>query len=131
MSKIIISVIIPAHNEERLIGRCLWSLKFQKKSEPYEIIVVNNNSTDKTTQIIKALKIKMINETIPGPGPARNAGAKAARGSILAFTDADSIPPPNWLNHIYKAFKANPNIVALIGSFQFKNTTNLLKILQR
>lgn len=74
----------------------------------------------------------VINEkSLIGPGPVRNAGAKIAKGSILAFTDADTIVPRNWLKIIDRAFKKNPNFVGLVGTWHFKRTTKLLKFLHR
>lgn len=114
-----VSVIIPAFNEAKSIRICLKALKKQKFSYPYEIIVVDNNSTDKTAQIVKTMKIKVLKEKNPGPGSARNAGAKIARGQILAFIDADSVAPPNWLNDIYNAFSSEPDLAALVGTYRF------------
>lgn len=126
-----ISIIVPAFNEAKTLGRCLTSLKNQNFPYPYEILVVDNNSTDKTAFVAKTMKIKVIKESIPGPGPARNAGARHAQAEILAFIDADSIAPITWLKNIHKAFQSQPNLVALVGTWQFKKTTRFLKLMSQ
>ncbi|MCX6816662.1 MAG: glycosyltransferase [Candidatus Beckwithbacteria bacterium] len=114
-----ISVIVPAYNEAKSIGLCLTSLKNQDYRHPYEIIVVDNNSTDSTAAIAKKFNIRVVSETKAGPGRARNAGAKVARGQILAFIDADSIAPSDWLDNINNAFSSQPDLAALVGIYRF------------
>jgi glycosyltransferase involved in cell wall biosynthesis len=92
----LISVIIPAFNEEKFLGNCLFSLKNQDFND-FEIIVVDNNSRDKTSKIAKKFGVKLVSEKNQGAALARNRGAKEAKGEILAFTDADTILPKNWL----------------------------------
>lgn len=124
-----ISIIVPAYNEARYIGRCLASLQNQDYRRPYEIIVADNNSTDKTGAIAKHFKVKVVKVIKPGPGPARNAGVETSRGQILAFIDADSIAPVNWLSYIDLAFASQPNLVALVGTFQFQPSTKILRFI--
>jgi len=131
MPKPYISVIIPAYNEEKHIAKCLTALKYQQYNHSYEIIVVDNNSSDKTSAIARKFQVKVVKELKQNPAAARNAGAQIAKGNILAFTDADVIVPPNWLTSIGKAFQTQPHIVALVGTYQFKHTTKLLKFLNK
>jgi len=102
-----VSVIIPVYNEEKYINNCLKSLKKQYE-KPDEIIVVNNNCTDKTIKIVekykKNLPIKIIKEKKRGVVFARNKGFNEAKGEILARCDADSILPPYWIKKIKKDF---------------------------
>ena len=94
-----ISIIVPAHNEERYLSQCLASLIDQDyPSEKYEIILVNNNSTDGTEKIAKSFKVITFDQKTGPVGAVRNAGAASAKGSILAFIDADCIAPKNWLS---------------------------------
>lgn len=93
IQKKIISVIIPVYNEQKVIDKCLQSLKSQAYG-PLEIILVDDGSTDKTQKIVSSIKyqissIKVFNQNHKGPGPARNLGASHAKGSILVFVDAD------------------------------------------
>jgi glycosyltransferase involved in cell wall biosynthesis len=115
-SKPIISVIIPSYNEEKLLPYCLKSVLNQDfPRNKYEIIVVNNASTDKTPQIAKKFKVKLINEPKKGLVRARNAGFKAAKGKYLVNLDADCLVPRNWLKRIEQNFRSNKNLVFLTG----------------
>ncbi len=108
-----VSVIVPVYNEEKHIEACLRSLVNQKV-EPYEIIVIDNNCTDNTINIVKKYPVKIIKENKQGITHARNRGFDSARGDILARCDADSILPPSWTKKIIDNFKKY-NIDALTG----------------
>ncbi|MEO1316784.1 MAG: glycosyltransferase [Pseudomonadota bacterium] len=94
-----ISVIIPVFNDAGGLARCLDALARQTDAAPFEVIVVDNGSDpplDPAT--LPALpSLRLIRETVPGSYAARNAGIAAARASVLAFTDADCRPRPDWL----------------------------------
>ncbi len=99
-----ISVIIPAYNEEEYIGECLSALK-NCKTNDYEIIIVDGKSTDRTVEICRSYTDRIIiEEEKEGIGPARNKGAAQAKGEIVAFLDADSIPCEGWLDIIQESF---------------------------
>lgn len=88
-----LSLIIPTFNEEKLIAKCLKSLKGQSYQD-MEIIVVDDGSKDKSLKIISSLKseisnLKLLQQKHKGPGTARNLGASKASGEILVFVDAD------------------------------------------
>jgi glycosyltransferase involved in cell wall biosynthesis len=110
-----ISVVIPAYNEESFLPRLLTSLRQQTFSLPYEVIVVDNNSTDKTAQIAKKFGAKVIHEKKRGYAYACKAGFEAAKGDIIARADADYVQPKDWLEKIYTAFKKDPKLIALGG----------------
>lgn len=97
-----ISVIIPAYNECKYIGRTVKSLLAQDyPKDRYEVIVVDNNSTDNTSEIAKELGAKVIlYKDKKGVSPTRQAGSLAATGEIIAGTDSDTKVPPNWLRLI-------------------------------
>lgn len=120
-TKMKISVIIPVYNEEKYIKKCLDSLKNQI-IKPDEIIVVDNNCTDKTLKIVKKfsnkLPIKIASEKKQGMIFARNKGFNIASGDILARCDADSILPSNWIKKIKENF-AKENIDGLTGPVIF------------
>ena len=85
----LVSVIIPAYNEEKDIEECIKSLAKQSFKD-FDIILVDDGSTDKTISAAsKFRKIKILKQNHGGPGAARNLGAKNARGRILVFIDAD------------------------------------------
>ncbi len=115
--KPLISVIIPAYNEEKLIGKCLDALDKQTfPKDKYEVIVVDNNSTDDTSKIAKnhgviLLEYKKMNRV----GAVRQYGASQSKGSVLAFMDADSLPDPSWLSSIDRLLVREKNVVAVCG----------------
>jgi glycosyltransferase involved in cell wall biosynthesis len=100
-----ISVIIPAFNEERRLGETLGHINaalssFHKRDWETELIVCDNNSTDKTAEIACAAGAKVTFEPINQIARARNSGAAAASGDWLIFVDADSHPSPALLNSV-------------------------------
>lgn len=96
-----ISVVIPAYNEEKYIGKCLISLMNQTM-KPDEIIVVDNCSTDKTADVAKHFGARVILEPRKGTSYARNTGFDEADGEILARTDADTVVDKRWIENIKK-----------------------------
>ncbi len=112
-----ISVIIPSLNEEKYIGACIKSLKDQTIKTPYEIIVVDNNSTDNTKKIAQDMGATVIEEPTRGLARAKNTGARNAKGNILCFIDADCIVPNNHLEKIESLFSRFPRIDALGGVY--------------
>lgn len=100
MSDIRISIIIPAYNEERYLAACLDSVAAQTV-KPYEVIVVDNNSTDNTAKIAERYPfVKLLHEPRQGIVHARNVGFDHAKGDILARTDADARLPRDWLESV-------------------------------
>ena len=118
-----ISVIIPTYNEEKSIGNCLTSLS--KQTVPFELIVVDDGSTDKPLSVlskfqisnikylrqrriglwpkipnIKKNNVKILKQEHQGPGAARNLGAKNAQGETLVFVDADMTFAPDFLEKL-------------------------------
>lgn len=106
-----ISVVIAAYNEERHIGRCLTSVLSQ--IPPAQVVVVDDASRDRTAAIAEGLGADVLRlPSRTGRGGARDAGARAARGSIIAFVDADDEVMPGWLAGILRAFDAGAEVVA-------------------
>lgn len=108
-----VSVIIPAYNEAKYLGKVLRSLSSQTVP-PDEIIVVDNNSTDKTATIAKSLGAKVITEKKQGITPARDRGFNSSKYEIIARCDADTLVPKDWIEKIKDNF-ANPSLDALSG----------------
>ncbi len=110
-----ISVVVPSFNEEENIAQCLVSLSHQTvdKNE-YEIIVVDGGSTDKTCEIARKYANKVFIQTSKKVGGARNDGVMASKGDIIASTDADCIPPPDWIECIREDF-SDPAVVQVFG----------------
>jgi glycosyltransferase involved in cell wall biosynthesis len=113
-----ISLIIPAYNEEKYIAGCLESIAKQK-IKPDEVILVNNNCTDKTLSIVSKYPfVRVIHEEKQGMIAARNAGFNEAQYELIARCDADTKLPPNWTARIHRNF-ARYNIHALTGPIMF------------
>jgi len=116
-SKPKISVVVPAYNEEDYLPACLAALKKQKFNGSYEIIVVDNNSFDKTAQIARDFDCKVVFEPRKGVGSARQAGFAVSSGEIIVSTDADTIVPQDWLSRIAIEFKKDKNLAAFGGLY--------------
>lgn len=111
-----LSVIVPAYNAGATIGPCVQSL-LNQRPRPDEVIVVDDCSSDDTARVAARLGATVILlERNSGPGVARNAGAAVARGDILAFTDADCVAPPGWLEQMVGVLD-EPGVVAATGGY--------------
>lgn len=107
------SIIIPTRNRAALLERFLPLLAEQSVSDPYEIIVVNNGSTDSTANVVgEAAKrwphVKMIVEQIPGSARACHTGAAAAKSPIVVFIDDDMSVDPDFVSHHLRAHRETP-----------------------
>jgi glycosyltransferase involved in cell wall biosynthesis len=104
MFKPFVSIVLAAKNASGTIGKCLASLQSLQYSD-FEIIVVNDGSSDDTALILKSYPgIKNITTAGVGRSLARNLGVQAAKGDFIAFTDADCIVDRNWLNALLEEF---------------------------
>jgi len=117
-----ISVIIPAYNAEKLISACLDALINQTMDlSVYEIIVVDDGSTDRTVEIVKSFKnVRLIQQENKGPAAARNNGVKHAKGDIVLFTDSDCVPEKDWIEKMTQAFRDHSDIVGVKGAYKSK-----------
>ncbi|MBI2049350.1 glycosyltransferase family 2 protein [Candidatus Roizmanbacteria bacterium] len=113
-----VTVVIPAYNEEKHISYALEHLLNQYEKAD-EIIVVDNNSTDKTSEIAKKYGVDIIKEETQGMIPARNRGFNAAKYEIIARTDADTHVPKDWIKKIKENFIKNKDLVGLSGTTHF------------
>jgi glycosyltransferase involved in cell wall biosynthesis len=107
-----ISIIIPALNEEKMIGRCLESLtKLVFARDRFEVLVIDNGSRDRTLAIADSFKdrlnLKVLQQAGVRISALRNLGARAATGDILAFLDADCLAPADWLDQMLVLAPAN------------------------
>lgn len=127
------SVIVPAFNAQNTIGRCLAGLSLQTlPPQEYEIIVVDDGSTDVTAQLVTSFHIARCTlMSIPhaGAASARNRGASVANGDILLFTDADCEPQPDWMEKMLAAFD-DPNVAGAKGIYRTRQRQSIARFVQ-
>ena len=106
-SLVTVSVIIPAHNEEKLLGATLRTLAASAAAsgEPYEIIVVDDSSTDRTAEVARDHGARVVAVNVRQIAAARNAGAREASGELLVFVDADTLVPDAVLRQAIAAWR--------------------------
>jgi GT2 family glycosyltransferase len=109
-----ISVVIPFYTHENLLTKCISALKRQTL-RPFEVIVVYNGEGCNSKELVEKSGFKWIRESKIGSYSARNAGIKAAKGNIIAFTDSDCIPKEDWIERAIEAFENNKNIDIIGG----------------
>ena len=128
-----ISVIIPTYRDDERLNKCLQALTNQTLERfEFEVIVVNNcpkESLDINFDYLNDLNLKVFSELSPGSYAARNKGIKESKGEILAFTDSDCIPNPDWLKNAKAFFYKNKEVLVgiLTGPVKlfYKNSENL------
>jgi cellulose synthase/poly-beta-1,6-N-acetylglucosamine synthase-like glycosyltransferase len=113
----VISVIVPAYNEEAHLSACLESLFRQEYDGEYEVLVVDDGSTDATAEVARRFGARLLSQDHRGPAAARNLGAREARGAILLFTDADCVPQEDWLREMVLPFEEE-QVAAVQGCYR-------------
>jgi peptidoglycan/xylan/chitin deacetylase (PgdA/CDA1 family)/GT2 family glycosyltransferase len=124
----LVSVVIPAHNEGNYLLQCLKSIENQDYAGEYEVIVVDNASTDNTAQIARDWGAKVVCESKQSPACARQKGAEVAKGSIIAFLDADTQAPQHWLSTIVWRFLCEPETVVVSGPYAYYDAGKFARI---
>lgn len=126
-----LSFIIPAHNEEETIGKCLDSIIRELRkggASESEIIVVNNASTDRTGEIAKNYPgVTVVDEPKKGIVFAREAGFKKSTGELVAHIDADTMLTVGWIEKVLKEFSRNPHLVCVSGPFIYYDLSPLAR----
>ena len=113
-----VSVVIPAFNASRTIGECLDALSTQSISrDRYELIVVDDGSTDDTVRIAREHDAVVVEQLHAGPAIARNLGVSHASGVIILFTDSDCIASSDFIEQMTRPFN-DPNIVGVKGAYR-------------
>jgi GT2 family glycosyltransferase len=131
-----IALVIVTRNRATQLSRTLESLKTLQSPVSWELIVVDNGSTDSTGNVVGAFAngfahpIQMIYEPAPGQGNARNAGWQAAEAQIVAFLDDDCYPAEDYLDAVLECFAENPNLGFLSGRILLYDQTDLRMTIQ-
>jgi cellulose synthase/poly-beta-1,6-N-acetylglucosamine synthase-like glycosyltransferase len=111
-----VSVVVPVYNGRDTIRKCIEALLVQDYPQMlFEVFVVDNNSADGTDKIVRQYPVTLLYERQRQTSyAARNRGIRAARGDIVAFTDADCVPDPTWVSQLVAAF-SRPSIAGVGG----------------
>lgn len=127
-----ISVIIPVFNSHAIVSGCLEALEGQSvERSRYEVIVVDDGSTDHTCQHVNDQFpwVRLVSIAHGGPSAARNAGAQAARGELIMFTDSDCVPAPDWIEQMVAAFD-DPAVVGAKGVYRTQQKEIVARFMQ-
>ncbi len=119
----LVSVIVPVFNRASLLPGLISALRCQ--TVPVEIVIVDDGSTDDPGADLPEVGLKFITQKNSGPAAARNRGAREASGEILAFTDSDCTPAPDWVEKLVKSLN-EPGTGAAAGSYDIANPCSLL-----
>jgi len=121
--KPLVTVIIAAWNEELNLISCLDSLSKNKTDFPFDIIVVNNNSTDRTQQVLDRLGVQSYFQPLQGVGPSRQLGQQHAKGKYILSADADCVYPSKWIDMMTKKL-TEEGTVFVYGRFSYLSDQN-------
>lgn len=119
-----VSIVLIAFNEEDYLIPCLASFANMDLPFPTELLVVNNNSNDRTQEYLDHFGVSTVFEAEPGWGAARNAGLKKARGKYIATGDTDNLYPPQWLATLIKPLTKDEEIKVTCGNYCFYTLTD-------
>jgi glycosyltransferase involved in cell wall biosynthesis len=123
-----LSIVIPAYNEEKYLEDCLQSVFKQDIPVPFEVIVVDNASTDQTMAIAKKFDAKIVFESKKGLSYARQCGLDTAQGELLVYIDADTRLSKNWIKKIIHYFDTRPDVVGVSCNFYYFDGTLIEKL---
>ncbi|MES2059704.1 MAG: glycosyltransferase family A protein [Patescibacteria group bacterium] len=122
MAHVKVSIIIPAKNEEKLLGLCLESVTKYTSADDVEIIVVDNESQDRTGEIARSFaRVKLIEESKSGVMNARQRGYIESTAPIVAFLDADCVIDADWIPKMIARFDQDPNLAILTGPYFYSD----------
>ena len=111
-----VSVVVPAYNAARHIAECLESIQKQNAEVPFEVIVVDDGSTDDTRErVARFPDVRLLRQENAGPSAARNHGIREARGQYVAFLDSDDLWTPDKLRVQMAVFEAHPEAALVFG----------------
>jgi glycosyltransferase involved in cell wall biosynthesis len=124
------SVIIPTYNRAGRIAHCLDALRGQDTTSKFEVIVVDDGSTDDTLKVLAQFpEVRVIGQANAGPAAARNRGVREASGEVVLFTDDDCEPFPDWLTEMLKPFD-DPEVVGAKGVYRTRQRELIARFVQ-
>ena len=124
-----VSVIVPFHDSAEYLPRCVEALLAQSYPASYEILMVDNNSTDESAEIIRQYpRVRLLQEQQQGAYVARNTGVASSRGAMLAFTDSDCVASSEWLKELVAPF-SDPAVGLVQGRRIFGDDRSALSML--
>lgn len=122
-----VSVIIPTFNEEACIEKTLEAISDQSTNFGYEVLVCDGGSTDRTRQIASRYA-KVVVSPSRGQAAQSNYGANISKGKILVFIDADTIIPKKYLQHVYRAFESDKNLLACGAPINYSGKGPMIRL---
>jgi len=133
----LVSVVIPARDRRMALEKCLNALAGQTNQD-FEIVVVDDASSDGTPEFLETyasahpeLQLRwLVNEVNIGANRSRNRGIGEARGELVAFTDSDCVPSPDWLEHLVRPF-SDPKLAAVTGTIEMPAPANIFEVTYR
>lgn len=120
----LVTIIIAAYNEELNVLRCLDSLSKNESKYPFDIIVVNNNSVDRTQETLERVGVNNLFQEIQGCGPARQLGQENAKGKYILLADADCIYPKKYVESLTGGLLKD-DVVVVYGNYSFLTDSSL------
>ena len=115
-----VSVIVPTYNSGAALKKCLEGLEKQNfPTNQFEVIVVDDGSTDETASLLKQYSARYFYQDNAGPAAARNKGVELAKADVVLFTDSDCVPDENWIKEMAGSL-ADPEIVGVKGAYETK-----------
>lgn len=112
-----ISVVVPVYNGEHTVAACIESLLEQDyPADRYDVIVVENGSSDATSEVVGRYPVNLLHSPVRGPAAARNLGLSQSQADVVAFTDADCIAHPRWLAELARLYADDPEVAGVGGA---------------
>ena len=126
INRVEFSFIIPVYNLSDTIGHCIASILSQQTTVPFEIIVIDDGSTDNSLQVVQELAgrnnpIKVIHQENGGVASARNRGIDESKGKWICFVDGDDIIAPNYLSYLKKSVSSDTALVMFGWKYLFRD----------
>lgn len=110
-----VSCVIPHFEQHDRLGRCLAALAAQQEAPPFEVLVVDDGSRMPPPSTFPGLDLRVLRAKHRGPAAARNLGANEAQAPVVAFTDSDCLPRPEWMARVARAFDVEKPPAAVVG----------------